>query len=418
MKHTNRTFYAVIGVIVLLFAGMVYAWSVISAPIAREFPAWTKAQLSLTFTLVMIFFCLGGMIGGFLSSRFRARVFLLTSAILFLVGFLWAARVQTLLELYVSFGVVCGLASGFAYNASMGTINRWFPDKQGLISGVLLMGFGVSSFLIGKIYQMLTPDAIGAWRVSFTVLGVLSAAVVGVCAFLMKKPDADFQPPAVVKEKKRYINPVAEDVPTLTMIRRPAFWMYYLWAILLSAGGLALVSQASGIAAEVGTAVEGGTIATVVGLISIFNGVGRVIFGALFDKLGRSAVMQSVNGLFIITAVVLFVALTTQSFPLIVAGFVLGGLSYGGVTPTNSAFVSSYYGMSHYPMNFSIINTNLIVASFGSTVAGALYDATQSYMSTYVMIGALAVVGIAVSLGISVCDKRMLREKPMSHNES
>ena len=103
------------------------------------------------------------------------------------------------------------------------------------------------------------------------------------------------------------------------------------------------------------------------------------------------------------------IAIKTGSFTMIIAGFVLGGMAYGGVTPTNSAFVSSYYGMKHYPLNFSIINTNLIIASFGSTVAGALYDASQSYMSTYLMIVGLAVVGIAVSLGINFCDRCTLR---------
>lgn len=192
------------------------------------------------------------------------------------------------------------------------------------------------------------------------------------------------------------------------MLKRPAFWLYYLWAILLSAAGLALVSQASGIAKEVGAQISPGTIATVVGLISIFNGVGRVIFGGLFDKLGRSTIMQVVNAVFIVSGVVLMLALKSSSFVAIVAGFIIGGLAYGGVTPTNSAFISSYFGMKNYPVNFPIINTNLIIASFGSTLAGALYDASQSYMSTYIMIGLLAVAGIFVSLGINLCDRKTL----------
>lgn len=85
--------------------------------------------------------------------------------------------------------------------------------------------------------------------------------------------------------------------------------------------------------------------------------------------------------------------------------------AYGGVTPTNSAFVSSYYGLKHFPLNFSIINTNLIIASFGSTIAGALYDASQSFFSTDAMIGVLALLGIFVSLAINVCDKRTLAAK-------
>ncbi len=408
MKTRNRWFFVWIGVIVLFFAGMVYAWSILSSPIAREFPDWSMAGLSLTFTIVMILFCIGCMAGGFLSKKLSQKYYLWISAVLFLAGFIISANAYTFLTLYLGFGVICGFASGFSYNAVMGTVGKWFPDKQGLISGILLMGFGISSFLIGKLYQALTPEAIGAWRQSFTVLGIITAIALAVCGFFLEKPGDSFQPPAAKSQKKRYVNPVSIEAETLVMLKKPSFWLYYIWAIMLSAAGLALVSQASGIAREVGTNVSAGTIATVVGLISIFNGIGRVIFGGLFDKLGRSAIMQSVNIAFILAGLVLITALKTGSFAVLILGFIIGGFAYGGVTPTNSAFISSYYGIKNYSMNFSVINTNLIIASFGSAIAGALYDASRSYMSTYLMIGILAVLGIILSLGINISDRRTL----------
>ena len=164
MRSASRWIYVAVGCVVLLFSGLVYAWSVLSGPIAAEFPRWTTAQLSLTFTIVMSFFCLGGLTCGALSARISPRIFLWISALLFLAGFLLTASMRSLPMLYVGFGVVCGLASGFSYNAVLGTVGAWFPDKQGLVSGILLMGFGLSSFLIGKLYQRFTPTAIGSWR--------------------------------------------------------------------------------------------------------------------------------------------------------------------------------------------------------------------------------------------------------------
>ena len=89
----------------------------------------------------------------------------------------------------------------------------------------------------------------------------------------------------------------------------------------------------------------------------------------------------------------------------------VGGMAYGGVTPANAAFVSSYYGMRHYAVNLSVVVTNLLFASFGSTIAGALYDATGSYLSTDAMILVLAVLSAAVSFGIDLCDRRMLKKR-------
>lgn len=196
MKQLNRWVYAIVGVIVLLFAGLVYAWSVLSTPIAAEFTAWSKAQLSLTFTLVMILFCVGSLLCGLLAGKLSAKTSVRIGAVLFLLGFLLASRTQTPLMLYIGFGFLCGLGSGMCYNAVMSTMVRWFPDRPGLISGVLLMGFGGGSFVIGKLYQAWTPAEIGGWRTSFLVMGVLIFVVLAVCSFFFVAPPADFTAPA------------------------------------------------------------------------------------------------------------------------------------------------------------------------------------------------------------------------------
>ena len=116
------------------------------------------------------------------------------------------------------------------------------------------------------------------------------------------------------------------------MVKIPSFWLMYIWAIMVSAAGLALVGQASGIATQVGTDVPQGTIATVVGLISIMNGVGRIIYGAMFDKKGYKFTMVVDMISFIIASLILIMALRTGSFGLIILGFIVGGFAYAGVT--------------------------------------------------------------------------------------
>ena len=404
MKQLNRWVYAIVGVIVLLFAGMVYAWSVLSTPIAAEFTGWTKAQLSLTFTLVMILFCIGSLLCGLLAGKLSAKNAVRVSAVLFLAGFFIASRCQSPVTLYLGFGLLCGLASGLAYNGVMSTMVKWFPDKPGLISGVLLMGFGGGSFLIGKLYQAWTPAGIGGWRTSFVVLGIICCVVLAVCSFFFVAPGADFTVPA--GKGGRAVAAPREDIKPAVMLKRPAFWLYYVWAIAVSAAGLALISQASGVVWEASADQTAASVATIVGLISICNAVGRVLFGGMYDKFGRSLSMQLVNGLFILTSVVLLSAMSSRSVVVVIIGFVIGGLAYSGVTPTNSAFCRAYFGPTSYPVNFPLINSNLIFASFGSTISGALYDASGSYSSTFFLIIGLAVAGILCSLAISAIDRK------------
>ena len=400
MKNLNRWVRAIVGVIILLMAGLIYSWTVMSKTIGAS-RDWSASQLSLTFTIVMAFFCLGSLLGGIFSKKIKPRIYILASGVFFFFGFLIASFTgDSPALLYIGFGVLCGLGAGFAYNGVMGSISPWFPDKQGLISGVLLMGFGFSSFIIGKVFAAVAPsDGTDTWKSVYLVMGIVIVILMIICSFFVARPDADYVAPAASNPKKVVREPASE-MKTVQMLKQPTFWLFYVWAIMVSAAGLALVGQASGIASQVGTTVSDGNIATVVGLISIVNGVSRIIYGALYDKIGYKLTMLLDMISFIVTAVILILALTTNSFVLIIIGFICGGFAYGGVTPMQSALISDFYGRTYYSTNFSVVVTNLMIGSFASTVAGNLYDASQSYMSTIYMMIIVTVVSFIVFLGI------------------
>ena len=110
MKNLNRWVYAIIGVITLLLAGLVYAWSVMSKSIGASRPDWTAAQLSMTFTMVMAFFCIGCLIAGMMAKKVSPKIYIILSGILFLAGFMIASTTGTSpATLYLGFGVLCGL---------------------------------------------------------------------------------------------------------------------------------------------------------------------------------------------------------------------------------------------------------------------------------------------------------------------
>lgn len=409
----KRWNYAVIGVLVLLFAGLIYAWSVLASPIKAFFIEWSSTQLSFTFTVCMIFFCLGGLITGLLSEKIQPKIMLKLSAILFLVGFFIASGAKSITALYIGYGVIAGLAAGFAYNSVIGSITKFFPDCPGLISGILLMGFGFGSFLIGKVYQGVTPSGAGMenWRTSFLVFGIVLFFIMFASSFFIRKPTEkelkEITKDMKIKNKKNEASSI--EVKPNEILKKPSFWTYFIWATLLSAAGLAIVSQGSGIVVEVGTMVSAGTVSTVVGLISIFNGIGRVIFGGLYDKIGRMKTMLLNNLLFLVAIMVLMVALKSGEFTLIIIGFIITGLAYGGVTPTNSAFINDFYGSKNYSTNFSLVTMNLLIASFGSTIAGYLYDISSSYFTTLIAMIIAVICGSIISFFIRKDNKNIIK---------
>lgn len=398
MKRANRWIYVIIGVIVLLLAGLVYTWTVMSKTIGAEHTDWTAAQLSLTFTLVMAFFCVGGLIAGTISKKVSPKLLMCASAVLFVVGFFVASLTgDSPIMLYLGFGVLCGLGSGFAYNLVISTMSAWFPDKQGLVSGILLMGFGFSAFIIGKVFAAVAPPESGdVWKTVFRILGILILVVFVICSFFFVRPGEDFTPPAPKKQKQ--VREPACDIPTGQMVRQSSFWLIFFWAVFASASGLALVSQASGIATQAAPNMNPGTIATVVGLISIMNGIGRVVFGTIFDKKGFRLTIILDTIVFLIAAAIIMSALKSQSSTVLVIGFIIGGLAYGGIMPVNAAVIRDFFGGTYYSTNFSLITLNLLLASFASTIAGKLYDVTGTYITITLMMIIATVISFVIFL--------------------
>ena len=142
-----------------------------------------------------VFFCIGCLVAGFLSEKVAPRLYVLLAGILMLAGFMIASKTgETPAMLYLGFGVLCGLGSGFAYNAVMSTISRWFPDKQGMISGILLMGFGLSSFIVGKVYTAVTPsDGSDTWQATFRIMGIIIVIILVICSFFVVRPPEGYR---------------------------------------------------------------------------------------------------------------------------------------------------------------------------------------------------------------------------------
>ena len=396
MKITNRWMHCIAGVIILLFAGLIYAWSVLSGPIVSEFSNWSKGSISLTFTLAMSFFCLGGLAAGLVAGKIRERYIFLASALCFLCGFMIVSSMHTISALYIGFGILAGLGAGFSYNTVMGSVTKWFPDKKGLVSGILLMGFGIGAFIIGKIYVACLSHY--TWRQEFKILGIIVFLIIFLGAWIVRKPTEQELKELGIEEKKKVVSE-GTNFEAKQMVRKASFWLYFIWAVLLSAAALSLIAQASGIVTESAPELAAGTVATIVGLISIFNGVGRVIFGGLYDKLGQKKTMMLNNVFYLMSVVITMTGLGNSSLVLIIIGYILFGLSYGGVPPTNSAFIMDFFGIKSYPVNFSIINMNLLFASFGGTLAGSIYDKQGTYMSIFmIMFGAVMVATVCTFL--------------------
>ena len=184
------------------------------------------------------------------------------------------------------------------------------------------------------------------------------------------------------------------------MLQRKTFWCFYIWACFLGFIGMVIISQAALIVGSVSAQLTGADLTTIVGLVSIFNGIGRVLFGGIFYKLGTKKIMRIVCGLFFLSGMIIMIAILNSNIVILTASFITAGLSYGGVMSTSSAFINAYYGRINYAANYSVMNTSLIIASFGGTLAGWLHDLSGSYFSLTGLLLSIAATSLIFTFGV------------------
>jgi len=391
--------YLLSGVVSMLFSGIIYAWSILKAPLAAEF-GWTPSQLALNFTLTMCFFCIGGIVSGILTRKTSPKASVVISAILVFSGFTIASRMSgaSVFTLYISYGVICGLGIGMAYNAIISATNAWFPDKKGTASGAMMMGFGASTLVLGNIAALLIKSELIGWRTTYLILGISIGLILLIVSFIVRYPSKDIRFPDV-KNNKTAKNSAftTHDYTTAQMIRRFSFWKFFMFAVTLSAVGNTVISFARDLALSIGAADALAT--TLVGVLSIFNGFGRIFSGILFDRKGCRFTMTTANIITIAAPAVILTAVVSNSIILGVAGLCLAGISYGSSPTINSAF-TSLYGSKNFSMNFSVVNTVLIPASFTATAAGSLVASTGSYVAPFTLLIAISVISLLLNLSI------------------
>ena len=394
-----RWFYLAVGVVAMLFAGVLYAWSILKSPLSTEF-GWGASELALNFTLAMSFFCIGGLLGAQLSKRAGSRIALIIAGILSAAGFLLTAALRdtSIVMLYLSYGVLAGLGIGIAYNVLIATVSAWFPDKKGLCSGCLMMGFGASALILGNAADALFKSTLG-WRSTYVILGISICVVLILAALFLRKPSQEtILPQPKVTKATGTEDFDRQDYTSRQMLCRPSFWMAFVCISFLAAVGSSVISFAKDLALSV-DAPESLAV-SLVGVLSVCNGIGRILTGALFDSIGRRKTMLCANALTICAAGVTLLAVSIGSLPLCIAGLCLTGMSYGACPTITAAFTSSFFGMKHFSTNMALMTFTVMGGSLIATVSNKVLEVTGGYTATFMMLLALTAVALVLNLFI------------------
>jgi len=201
-KLSNRGIFLALGVFAMLFSGVLYAWSILKVPFATEL-GFEKSSLAFNFTLTMCFFCIGVFLASKLIKLLGSKLSIILSGILVGLGFILTGCVTgSVVYLYIFYAVFAGLGIGVAYNVVLSTVSAWFPDKKGFCSGMLMMAFGASTLILGKIIEYLFAKENIGWEKTYVILGIALTVVLVITGLLIKRPHESVKFPEIKVKKK------------------------------------------------------------------------------------------------------------------------------------------------------------------------------------------------------------------------
>jgi MFS transporter, OFA family, oxalate/formate antiporter len=341
----NRWGIAVAAVVMQICLGAVYGWSVFKIPLIRNM-GWKETDVQLNFTLAIVFLGVGTVIGGLWQDRVGPRKVASVAGVLYGLGYLVAAYAvshQSLTIMYLGYGVLSGIGMGMGYITPVATLVKWFPDRRGLMTGVAVCGYGAGALVMSPIAASLIPTK--GISATFAYFGIVYLILVVAAAQFYANPPqgwrlAGWEPRgAVAKAASTYDFTVKEAVSTWQ------FWLLWVMLFLNVSAGIMIISQASPMAQSkefVGMTAK--AAASMVGLISIFNALGRVFWAWVSDMLGRSRVYFI---LYLIQAIVFFTLPKIHGATTFSVMFAIIGLCYGGGFGTMPSFTADFFGAKY-----------------------------------------------------------------------
>jgi len=376
-----------------LALGAVYAWSVFRDPLMKSF-GWSISEVTLTFSIAILVLGFASFAGGLWMSRVGPRTVGVAAGICYGLGVALASlSAGRLWVLYLSYGLLGGLGLGLGYIVPVATLVKWFPDRRGFITGLAVAGFGAGALVTAPVAAALIQQ-VGVLH-TLAILGIAYLVMVVAGASLMQNPPEGWVPEGWQPSAKKQAQWTTQE---FTLQDALATWQWYvLWAILFLnvTAGISIISQAAPMAKEI-SGVPPLVAAGMVGIISIANGAGRLLWAWLSDAIGRRNVFLI---MFLVQAGLFFLMPSQREFAILVALCFIVLSCYGGGFGTMPAFATDFFGPKWIGSIYGLMLTAWGFAGvFGPLLIARIREATGSYGGALTIIACVMLVSSLLPL--------------------
>ncbi|MBU5594999.1 OFA family MFS transporter [Amphibacillus sp. MSJ-3] len=401
----NRWLIALSAIAIHLSIGSVYAYSVLKNPIA-DLIGWSDKTVTVAFTLAIALLGTSAALFGSSVEKWGPRKSATIAAILFGSGQLitgLSLATESLILFYLGYGIIGGMGLGLGYISPVSTLVKWFPDRRGLATGMAVMGFGAGSLIAAPVITRLI-EAVGLSNTFFILAAIYFTLMLSGALYIVRPPENWVPSTKSTKNTTTKTEKIQTSLQQLTAkeaIRTNRFWLLWIMMFINISNGIMLISAASPFAqSKVGMSVT--AAATMVGIMGLFNGGGRIGWSAFSDYLGRSNVFLMFFGV----QFVLMLTLPNVTNALLLEIFIFIIISmYGGSFALLPAFISDLFGTLQLGAIHGLLLTSWSCAGiFGPLLVAFINDTTGSYNAAfYIFAGLLAfafIVSILMKLSI------------------
>ena len=371
-----------------LSIGVLYAWSVIAtrltAPIADGGFGWTASQAGMPYSVAIIVFATAMLFSGRIQDKIGPRWVVTAGALLVGFGNILAGLLgNSVIGVTLGFGVLTAIGMGFGYGCVTAPALKWFhPTKKGLVSGLIVGGFGLSAVGFAPLASTLLAN-VGIEQ-TFLLLGIGNLVISTTLAQFISNPPKDHVPAEPTNVKQAAVKAAPSvNFAWNEMLKTRRFFLIFTVFLFTSSVGVMIIGSMARIAQTQAGITDAGILAGLVAFLAFMNAVGRVVGGIMSDKIGR------INTLFVI--LVLQLANMTafafyQSLPTLILGIVVVGFCFGTLLSVMPALCADQYGLKNFGFNYAIL---FLAWGFSGVIApvfaGFLYDATGSFNTAYII---------------------------------
>jgi OFA family oxalate/formate antiporter-like MFS transporter len=377
------------GVVMNMALGMFYGMSVFMLPLEKEF-GWTRAQTSWATTIGLAMIALWYAVAGYIQDRRGPRLVATVGGALFALGFFLASYTTSLPWFYLSAGLIAGIGSGFGYVVPTSVGSKWFPDKRGLVVGLMVGGYGAGSGVFGPLALSLIERA--GWRSTFQILSLVFFTMTMVGAYLLRNPPPGYVPPGWDPSQARGVTRAGADVHASVMLRTPTFWALWVAYCLGTTAGTMVISQLIPFARNAGHSAAVAAFALTVGAIG--SASGRVLSGWMSDYAGR---LNTLRVMLLVSACAMpMLFLFRENVVLFYALLALVYYCYGTQLSVYASTSADFYGTKNVGFNYGLLLLAWGVAAIlGPFLGGRVYVATGEYRFAFFVAAGLSLVALA-----------------------